>query len=71
MTCPELETQVWIAFTVLTIGLGVFLGGWALGGDRPRLIILGLLLWAAFGGSALLLRRGRRRVGQERLPPRR
>jgi hypothetical protein len=44
---------------VLTIGLGAFLIAWALGGAQPRLILLGLTLWAAFGLSGLLLRRRR------------
>lgn len=65
LTCPELETQVWIAFTVLTVGLGVFLIAWSLGGGQPHLILLGLMLWAAFGVSGLLLRR--RRPHRDRL----
>jgi hypothetical protein len=70
LTCPELEVQIWIAFSVLTVGLGAIYVNWASGGRRPPLMVLGLVTWAALGLAAISLRRWRHRADQQGKPPR-
>jgi hypothetical protein len=60
LRCPELETQVWIAAATLGVGLAVLTAMWALGGEAPRFLPLGVALITALVGTAFYLRWYRR-----------